>query len=69
MYPGLPSRLEKEIKQLYLMHTLEGDKERLKASRKHECQNTMQLTNNNNNDNRNSKYTLKIHHVVNIWSF
>lgn len=29
MYPGLPSRLEKEIKQLYLTRTLNGDASRL----------------------------------------
>jgi len=29
MYPGLPSRLEKEIKQLYLTKVLHGDPERL----------------------------------------
>ena len=29
MYPGLPSRLEKELKQLYLTNVLEGDPERL----------------------------------------
>jgi len=29
MYPGLPSRLEKEIKQLYLARTLNGDVSRL----------------------------------------
>jgi actin-related protein len=29
MYPGLPSRLEKEIKQLYLTKTLKGDTSRL----------------------------------------
>lgn len=31
MYPGLPSRLEKEIKELYLKKILRGDQERLKA--------------------------------------
>lgn len=30
MYPGLPSRLEKEITDLYLAEILKGDKERLK---------------------------------------
>jgi actin-related protein 2 len=30
MYPGLPTRLEKEMKQLYLTNVLKGDKERLK---------------------------------------
>lgn len=29
MYPGLPSRLEKEMKQLYLENVLKGDKSRL----------------------------------------
>lgn len=29
MYPGLPSRLEKEVKQLYLERTLKGDSSRL----------------------------------------
>ena len=25
MFPGLPSRMEREIKQLYLQHVLKGD--------------------------------------------
>jgi len=29
MYPGLPSRLEKEMKQLYFSRVLHGDPERL----------------------------------------
>ena len=29
MYPGLPSRLEKEVKQLYLEKVLQGDSSRL----------------------------------------
>lgn len=29
MYPGLPSRLEKELKQLYLQRTLKGDVSRM----------------------------------------
>lgn len=29
MYPGLPSRLEKEVKQLYLTRLLGGDPTRL----------------------------------------
>ena len=29
MYPGLPSRLEKEIKQLYLQKVLKGNKQQL----------------------------------------
>lgn len=32
MYPGLPSRLEKEMKQLYLTRVLNGDGSRLKVS-------------------------------------
>lgn len=31
MYPGLPSRLEKDIKASYLKVILKGDKERLKG--------------------------------------
>lgn len=32
MYPGLPSRLEREIKQLYLERVLKGDTEKLSVS-------------------------------------
>ena len=32
MYPGLPSRLEREIKQLYLERVLKGDTNRLSVS-------------------------------------
>jgi actin-related protein 2 len=32
MYPGLPSRLEKEVKQLYLTRVLNGDPSRLNVS-------------------------------------
>lgn len=32
MYPGLPSRLEREIKQLYLERVLKGDVEKLSVS-------------------------------------
>jgi len=36
MYPGLPSRLEKEMKQLYLTRVLNGDPSRLNVrSRSH----------------------------------
>ena len=31
MYPGLPSRLEKEVKQLYLERVLKGDTARLEV--------------------------------------
>jgi hypothetical protein len=33
MYPGLPSRLEKEVKQLYLQRVLKGDTSRMDVSR------------------------------------
>jgi actin-related protein 2 len=32
MYPGLPSRLEKELKQLWLTRVLQGNPERLSVS-------------------------------------
>jgi actin-related protein len=32
MYPGLPSRLEKEVKQLYLTNVLEGDVQRFRVN-------------------------------------
>ena len=32
MYPGLPSRLEREIKQLYLERVLKGDASKLSVS-------------------------------------
>ncbi len=32
MYPGLPSRLEREIKQLYLARVLKGDTAKLSVS-------------------------------------
>ena len=31
MYPGLPSRLEKELKQLYLERVVDGDGSRLQV--------------------------------------
>lgn len=33
MYPGLPSRLEREIKQLYLERVLKNDNDKLSVSR------------------------------------
>ena len=32
MYPGLPSRLEREIKQLYLERVLKGNTEKFSVS-------------------------------------
>ena len=37
MYPGLPSRLEKEMKQLYLTRVLGGDPSRLNVSSLQTC--------------------------------
>lgn len=37
MYPGLPSRLEKEMKQLYLSKVLNGDGSRLKVRSLFHC--------------------------------
>ena len=34
MYPGLPSRLERELKQLYLERVLKGDVDKLSVSSK-----------------------------------
>jgi actin-related protein 2 len=35
MYPGLPSRMEREIKQLYLENVLKGDTSRLQVWHTH----------------------------------
>lgn len=55
MYPGLPSRLEKEVKQLYLERVLQGDGSRLSVNQ------SLII--------RSSRFELKIHQGVNIWSF
>lgn len=34
MYPGLPSRLEKDLTELYLNKVLQGDKSRLSVKKK-----------------------------------
>lgn len=34
MYPGLPSRLEKDVTELYLNRVLQGDKSRLSVTDK-----------------------------------
>lgn len=44
MYPGLPSRLEKEMKQLYLTRVLNGDPSRLNVSVLLSCQPKIILT-------------------------
>lgn len=35
MYPGLPSRLERELKQLYLERVLKGDVDKLSVRKTH----------------------------------
>lgn len=35
MYPGLPSRLERELKQLYLERVLKGDVDKLSVRHQH----------------------------------
>jgi actin-related protein len=55
MYPGLPSRLEKEVKQLYLERVLQNDSTRLAVMIE--------------TDYRNSKLELKILRDENIWYF
>ena len=42
MYPGLPSRLEREIKQLYLERVLKGDTGKLSV--RTYCSNTCTIT-------------------------
>lgn len=37
MYPGLPSRLERELKQLYLERVLKGDVDKLSVSLPNQC--------------------------------
>lgn len=57
MYPGLPGRLEKEVKQLYLTRVLNNDVSRLSVSAPPKA-----------HIFRNSKSTLTILHVVSTWS-
>lgn len=70
MYPGLPSRLEKELKQLWLTRVLQGDPERLNVSYSYLsfsllacyiC--TQPLT----STSRNSKSASKILHEEDTW--
>ena len=62
MYPGLPSRLEKEMKQLYLTRVLGGDASRLQAS--HRVQPTRSLL---MAMRRTSKSESKTPHAENTW--
>jgi len=63
MYPGLPSRLEREVKQLYLERVLRGDTEKLSV------RNITYFLHVSTScfDCRNSRSVLRIHHAVNIW--
>ena len=69
MYPGLPSRLEKEMKQLYLTRVLNGDPTRLNVR-------SVSCTSVTVNEgltivfvvSRNSRSVLKILHVGSTWS-
>jgi len=66
MYPGLPSRLEREIKQLYLERVLKGDTEKLTVQRLNLCS-TYILLISLFLAYRNSKFVLKILPVVKTW--
>lgn len=64
MYPGFPSRLEKEMKQLYMTKVLGGDGSRLKVS----SLTTMRRCKMMEADSfRISRLELKILLDVNIW--
>lgn len=61
MYPGLPSRLEKELKQLWLTRVLQGNPERLNVSAFSECGITKLIS------GRNSRCASKIRLEEDIW--
>lgn len=67
MYPGLPSRLEREIKQLYLERVLKNDIDKLSVSESRNpaniCLNTLILF----SLDRNSKFELRIPHCAKTW--
>lgn len=65
MYPGLPSRLEKEMKQLYLTRVLNGDTSRLSVCTELlHCLSTLVLT----FAFRNSKSRLRTPRGGSTWS-
>ena len=64
MYPGLPSRLEREVKQLYLERVLRGDTEKLSVKMMLFCMLAFVAF-----ECRNSRFVLRIHLAVNIWYF
>ena len=65
MYPGLPSRLEKEIKQLHLTRLLNGDPARLNVRFIRYFLLALLVV---NYLYRNSRSRLRILHVENTWS-
>lgn len=76
MYPGLPSRLEKELKQLWLTRVLNGDPERLNVSSRHRPKGGIYIPSNRNHlrerrrltHNRNSRSESRTRRVDAIWS-
>lgn len=72
MYPGLPSRLEREIKQLYLERVLKNDIEKLSVSKlirsvRIDGQFINYESFHCNSLRRNSKFVSKIHQPEKIW--
>ena len=71
MYPGLPSRLEKEMKQLYLTRVLNGDPSRLSVStpsRPLKPKNTCMTQRCPFSGFRNSRFGLRTRHAESTWS-
>ncbi len=64
MYPGLPSRMEKEIKQLWLTKVLGGNPERLNVST---VTFPYAFIHSTDHLHRNSKSESKIHHGGDTW--
>lgn len=68
MYPGLPSRMEKEIKQLWLTKVLGGNPERLNVSRSYSTVLLPRNVANGHSRLRNSRSASKIHREDDTWS-
>ena len=66
MYPGLPSRREKELKQLWLTRTLGGNPERLSVCA-YSCFYGSWFTRRTNPVDRNSRSASKIPHEEDTW--
>lgn len=69
MYPGLPSRLEKELKQLWLTKVLHGDPTRLSVSSLLPVTASMGLLKKKPPTRRNSKYVSRIPREGATWYF